>query len=697
MAKVGTLTLATEIDTKQFDKQIEYIENELEEIEYQLKQADLGFEVGDAEKLQKKYEELSNKLIDLKKKKEDINKVPLDENGGGFKGLSGIIKKITKIGLGLIGLRTGMALLRSSISTVSSQNDEIASKINTIRSAIANALTPVVQVVVNLFARLLAYAGYILNKWFGINIFAKSTANNTKKMKSNLGGANKEATKLKRTLAGFDEMNILQKDGGVSTGGGGGGISPSDVDMSMFDNIEIPGWVKWIADNKEGIIEQLKQIALLVGIAFATAKLIQFMEWINKIKGGVGTLSESLGGMSQLKIFGMIAGIITSIVGIIGLIDDMITGTETFKSVMGDLALVIGGVSAAMIVLNATNPVGWIGLAIGGVMGLISYFSDEEDQLYDTATAQERLNNAQKKFKEGANDLISAYNNMDSAEKKLVEVAKKHNMTRDDAYWKAVKLFDEFQRGKKTYEEFDDTEKELLDTIIKYKGAEQRLGEELEKNQTRSAEIRKEELNKQKSIAYSTKQYEGYRDAMTDAYEHGELGAAEFADAMVTAMYAVDESARQNLAKGVPEEVKRMMIEMSNNIKNNKLPGLNIYATLDTSKAQQQMQKFKAKYPMLFPFAKGGIVQFAKGGILNLPKLAPGGLINKPGPGVAIGGEKGTEGVVPLTDSQQMDRLGMAIGRYVNIRAEIPVSVGNRQVAREIRNINADESFAYNG
>ena len=588
-----------------------------------------------------------------------------------------------------------MSLLRNAVSTLSGQNDAIATKINTIKAAVANALAPAVEFVINLFKTLLAYIGYIYKAWTGINIFSKDTAKNTKKMKNNLGGANKEAAKLKRTLAGFDEMNILQENN-ISTGGGGGGVA-NDIDMSMFDDVEIPGWVKWIADNKEGIIEGLKQIALLVGIAFATAKAIQFMEWINKITGGVGTLSDKLGGMSNLKIFGMIAGIITSLVGIAKLIEDMISGTETFKSVMGDLALVIGGVSAAMIVLNATNPVGWIGLAVGGVMGLISYVSDEEDQLYDTATAQERLNDAQKKFKEGANDLISAYKNMDSAEKNLVDVAKKHNMTRDEAYWKAVKLFNEFERGDRTYEEFDKTEKELLDTIIKYKGAQERLGEELEKNQTRTAEVRKAEMEKQKSIAYSTKQYEGYRDAMTDMYEHGELGAAEFADAMVTAMYAVDESARQNLAKGVPEEVRKMMIEMSNAIKNNKLPGLNIYATLDTSKAQQQLQKFKAKYPMLFPFAKGGIVQFAKGGILNLPKLAPGGLINRPGPGVAIGGEKGTEGVVPLTDSQQMDRLGMAIGRYVNIRAEIPIRIGNRQVAREIRNINADESFAYNG
>ena len=86
--------------------------------------------------------------------------------------------------------------------------------------------------------------------------------------------------------------------------------------------------------------------------------------------------------------------------------------------------------------------------------------------------------------------------------------------------------------------------------------------------------------------------------------------------------------------------------------------------------------------------------------IKNIPKLAVGGVINQPGRGVpltsAIGGERGAEGVIPLTDSQQMALLGETIGRYVNISATIPVYVGNRKVAREVRKIQANEDFAFN-
>lgn len=88
--------------------------------------------------------------------------------------------------------------------------------------------------------------------------------------------------------------------------------------------------------------------------------------------------------------------------------------------------------------------------------------------------------------------------------------------------------------------------------------------------------------------------------------------------------------------------------------------------------------------------------------IPRIPKLAKGGIINQPGRGVpigygqAIGGENRAEGVIPLTDSQQMQLLGETIGRYVNLNATIPVYVGNRQIAREIKKINAEDNFAFN-
>ena len=86
--------------------------------------------------------------------------------------------------------------------------------------------------------------------------------------------------------------------------------------------------------------------------------------------------------------------------------------------------------------------------------------------------------------------------------------------------------------------------------------------------------------------------------------------------------------------------------------------------------------------------------------IPQIPRLAVGGIVNMPGRGVPIGGaiagESGREGVIPLTDSQAMETLGATIGKYININATVPVYVGNRQIAREIKKIIADSDFAFN-
>ena len=103
-------------------------------------------------------------------------------------------------------------------------------------------------------------------------------------------------------------------------------------------------------------------------------------------------------------------------------------------------------------------------------------------------------------------------------------------------------------------------------------------------------------------------------------------------------------------------------------------------------------------------YAKGGITYgYAKGGIAypRLQYFANGGIINQPGRGVpltqAIGGEKGQEGILPLTDSQQMDLLGQAIARHMNINLTNINQMNGRTISRELKKIKAQQDFATNG
>ena len=93
-------------------------------------------------------------------------------------------------------------------------------------------------------------------------------------------------------------------------------------------------------------------------------------------------------------------------------------------------------------------------------------------------------------------------------------------------------------------------------------------------------------------------------------------------------------------------------------------------------------------------------INLGKLSTFKLPRLAKGGIINQPGRGIPVGnaiaGERGQEGVLPLTDSQQMALLGEAIGRYVTINASITNTMNGRVISRELQKVNSTNDFAFN-
>lgn len=85
----------------------------------------------------------------------------------------------------------------------------------------------------------------------------------------------------------------------------------------------------------------------------------------------------------------------------------------------------------------------------------------------------------------------------------------------------------------------------------------------------------------------------------------------------------------------------------------------------------------------------------------NMPRLATGGIINMPNKGtmvggMAIGGEAGREGVVPLTDQQAMAELGREIGRNVLVNLTNIMQMNGRVISRELKQVQSTQDFAYN-
>lgn len=85
---------------------------------------------------------------------------------------------------------------------------------------------------------------------------------------------------------------------------------------------------------------------------------------------------------------------------------------------------------------------------------------------------------------------------------------------------------------------------------------------------------------------------------------------------------------------------------------------------------------------------------------IDTTKYASGGIVNMPGRGVpissAIAGEAGREGIVPMDNESQMQLLGQAIAKYVNINNYVTTNVDSRKLNQILKQSENKERLANN-
>ena len=530
----GYVQIATKLDTKDFDAEINYVESQLDEIEHKLKQADMGFEVGDTQKLEAQYSRLVKQLDRLQKKQADLNKTDLSGVQNSIenisKSTSKVITKIGKWALAIFGIRTAYNAVRNAVGVLSQYNEQIASDIQYIQFALASMLQPVIQGLIQLAYKLLTYVNYIAKAWFGVDLFANASAKAMEK-------SSKSAEKMKKSLAGFDEMNVLNDNGTTGTMG----VAPS-MDLTTPEDVPIPSWLQWIAENKDIVI------AGLAGIA-----------------GGLTAINLGLSFMKGLGITLILAGISMLIADIIEFIKD--PSWEAFFNILGDIAIVIGGI---MLVMG-----NWWGLLVFIIGGIVKLVADNWE------TIKEILGKVggwiYEKIIKPVGDLFSGL-------------------------WKGIK------------DGFGSIVNFFNNMISKIVGIFKTIGTKV-----------------------------------------GDVVGSAFKLAI-------------NGALSIIEGILNTPINAINGLLNviNAVPGINL----------------------------------GKLSTLKLPRLAVGGIVNMPSRGVPIGGaiagEAGAEGVIPLTDSQAMETLGQAIGKYITINANITNTMNGRIISRELQKINSNSDFAFN-
>ena len=552
----GYVKIGTMIDTKDFDAQIDYIEQKMLDIEDKLEKADMGFEVGDTMKLEAEYERLGNQLLSLKEKQEKYNQAIREAEMSDFSQIKGsiddigvsmgkITKKVVKWGLAIFGIRGIYMGIRQAVSQLLAEDENLKYQIDYIKWSVGQAIKPIIEFIVNLVYKIVGGVGAIIKLLFGINIFSKATASNFK-------NANANAGKLRKTLAGFDEMNILNQDGST---GILGDLSGKDLsaEVDTVANKLKDWWKNWTRmPSKE--------------------------EWVGMFNQMIAPWKKAIDYLKE-KVWDPFMEVVEYDI-------------EMLRPLWEPVA------NEAKRTIDEIIKPAWEELK--------TFISEKTEQLRPI-------------WEPVKNEFIK----------------KKNEMLR-------------------AFAPFINT---IIDAINE---VGQIFGWHLDYIQIESEETGD---NIDENIGGALNDVEG--DARNLSNQQFDVN--------------INTSNISNASNGISD--------IWNNLKNLVSRTWNVAVNYVTEGGRSLWGSIRST----FGFAKGGIV---------VPKLASGGIINQPGRGVpigsAVGGERGMEGVIPLTDSQQMALLGEAIGKYININATIPVYVGNRQLARELRKIDAEDNFAYN-
>lgn len=222
----GSVTIKTELDTKDFDKQ-------LKEIEDGIKRSVDGLE-----------DYVDEKTLSNETPIEDVAQLEqVDQK------IEKIVTGAKKWSIALLAVNMVSSLISSGFRHIAEYDEQIKADLEYIQYALATLIKPIAEFIIKVVYWILDGINAIANALFGVNLFSEATADNFKK-------TNKQAKELKRTLTGFDEMNVINGDGSV--GAVGSAVGPSkDLSKIGGDGL-ISGFIKAASEIPANINKIIK-------------------------------------------------------------------------------------------------------------------------------------------------------------------------------------------------------------------------------------------------------------------------------------------------------------------------------------------------------------------------------------------------------------------------------------------------------
>lgn len=224
--------------------------------------------------------ELEKKLNTAEKETKRIRKNvsgSKKELGAMGKGVDSFNSRLKSIAMGALlfnGISAGLREFTSYLSKTLKANNAFATELSRLKGALLTAFQPIYNAVapaVTYLIRLLTGAALAVAEFFalftGTTVEANAEAAKGLYEEANaLGAVGKAAKKAGKTLAGFDELNVLQNKNESSDTSGNSEVAPPNFDLSKWGNTEqmsvIKDIVKQIADYVPVIVGTLGGLKL---------------------------------------------------------------------------------------------------------------------------------------------------------------------------------------------------------------------------------------------------------------------------------------------------------------------------------------------------------------------------------------------------------------------------------------------------
>lgn len=666
---IGKIRVNTELNTTKFDNKMDKLENDLDIAKQKADQAEQKFVdlsntlenfpkwkvdtdeyrklADNVDKANVAWQQATNKVDEYSNKIKEVSlqqeKAVFDSKGKSSVNATKLVKKLKRVGLALFSIRSAYTLVSRASSAYLSKDTELAEKLQSVWVGLGSFLAPLLEYLSNMLLKMVGYLNVFVKALTGIDFVARANAKALNKQA-------KAQKNLNNQMLSFDEINKLEdttsESGGASAGSGL--IELPELDDKMVKKLQDLAY--WLKENWRLI----KAVGIALGIAFGAAKIAQLVGNISTLIGGGGKgikgLTKSLNEIPTMIKIGIIVGGVAYTI-------------NTVKKIKQDTKN-----------LNKQTE------SLREKMREIYYLKwSKETNTNKTLEEQNRLRQV---GLESLGEAYKWYNKISGASESYLGDAKQ-TVYHSKGNLEALKQQYQAQSNNK------EKQKEILKGLIDQYNYNLAMIVALKRQGVETGEL--ETINN------------GYKETIKQTSK--ELGVGNEKLGKMLDDSAATNKETQAIAANIKDindvnlEKKELIVDVKANTSSFKI-SMKQMADSIKSWANGIGGGFSVLWDKLTGGGGGGGRGFATGGIGT--GIGLGAIVNNPGKGVSIGGgniagERGREGIIPLTDPRAMADLGQQIGRWVSVNLDITNQIDGRVLNRRLEAIKNESNFTTNG